>query len=229
MSGTVAVITDAAARYTQFYQCLTSLHKPPKTVIEFVMGSNRSRSRNELCQHALDRGSEWIFFVDDDQAFPNGILERMLSHEQPVVSALIVQRTAPFLPIAFAEKEDGKWWPLDLRSHGPNELIKVAGCGAGGLLIRSEALAAIGDPWFQQLAEKSEDLFFSDRCAEEGIPIYVDSSAHMGHIAPAVVFPSYIEEEGEESRWVAGIQFSYTTAVEIEMDHADYFKQDEDS
>lgn len=219
MAGMVGVIADASARYTQFYQCLTGLVKPTNTAIQFLLGSNRARSRNELCQLALDRGSEWVFFVDDDQAFGPQILQRMLSHEQPVVSALIVQRTAPFLPVAFAEKSEGKWWPLNLQAHGPNELVKIVGCGAGGLLIRSEVLRAVGDPWFKQLDEKSEDLFFSDRCAEEGFPIYVDTGAQMGHIAPAVVFPVF-----NETRWVAGIQFSYTTAVEIEMDHAEYME-----
>jgi hypothetical protein len=220
VSGTVGVVADVAGRYNQFSQCLTQLHIPVNTAIDWRFGSDRGVSRNKLVRAMLDRGSEWIWFVDDDQAFPPTILRRMLQHEQPVVSALYVQRSKPFLPIAYKEKRDGAYWPLNLQEHGPNELVQVVGVGTGGLLVRSEVFRQLGDvPWFVHTTGQSEDLYFCDLCAEAGIPVHVDTGARLGHFAPAVVFPEWDTEEGNE-RWVAGIQFSDSTQFIIEMDHS---------
>lgn len=215
MSGTVGVIADAAARYTQFWQCLTGLRTPVNTALDPEIGADRARSRNNLVRRSLERGSEWIMFLDDDQTFKPSILLNALAVEQPVVGALYTQRVAPYLPIAYADKDEHGYWPLDLRNHGPNELVRVRAAGTGGMLIRSEVFRVLGDiDWFLHTTEQSEDMYFCDRLAEAEIPLYVHTNIRLGHIAPAVVFPEWHEDTGE---WVAGLQFSYTTSVLIDI------------
>jgi hypothetical protein len=215
MSGMVGLIADYSGRYTWFSQCLADLDTPPDTKIEWRMGANRGAMRNALAQACLDQERDWLFFVDDDQAFPTGTLMRLLAHDQPVVSALIVQRAAPFLPTAYAGRdEDGNYQTLDLRSVGSNNLVLVAATGTGGLLVRAEVLRELGSPWFVYSEDFGEDLFFATRLEEAGIPMLLDTGCRMGHIAPAAVFPV---PEGNGWR----LQFTYSdgTTVPMALDH----------
>ena len=214
--GLVGVIADYAGRYHWFSQCLADLVKPEDTKIEWRFGASRGASRNALAQACLDQEREWLFFVDDDQAFPTGTLTRLLSHGHPVVSALIVQRAAPFLPTAYAGRdENGLYQTLDLRSVGHNNLVKVAATGTGGLLVRAEVFAELEPPWFVYSEAWGEDMFFANRLAEAGIPMILDTGCRMGHIAPAAVFPVPTDAGWHaEFKWSDG-----TSALMTKMDH----------
>lgn len=204
ISGTVGIIADSTGRYTMFTQALISLHSPVNTAVDFRIGADRGRSRNSLVRASLERGSEWICFFDDDHTFPPTLLNQLLSHEEPIVASLYLQRSDPFLPIAYAEKRDSNYWPLDLSSLPAHGLAPVVGAGTGGMLIRSEVFHALPEPWFVHTTEQSEDLYFCDRAVEAGFPIYVDLDARLGHIAAINVFPSYEEDTG----WAAGLSVS---------------------
>ena len=221
MSGTIGIIADATGRYSQFSQCLTNLWQQVNTTIDWAIGSDRSVGRNTIVKRAQDRGSEWVLFIDDDQAFRSDLLKVLLAAEQPVVGALCLQRVAPFMPLVYAEKDDTGYWPLDLRSHGNNELIKVRACGSGGMLVRMEVFRQLGDiDWFKHTTEQSEDMFFCDRLHETDIPLYCHTGAKLGHIAPAVVFPTM-----DDDQWCAAVQFSYTTSVVLPIDYEYVFEE----
>lgn len=214
MSGVVGVIADQAGRYTAFMQSLTSLSVPVNTGIDYEIGADRGVSRNALVRRSLERGAEWILFLDDDGHFPPFLLRRLLSHEQPIVASLYLRRAAPFVPIAFAERdEDGNYWPLDLTKCPEDGLVQVIGAGTGGMLIRSEVFHQLEDPWFVHTTEQSEDLHFCAKAVEAGIPIYVDLGAKLGHIAPAVVYPTY-----EGGQWCAGLNFASSTRIVLPID-----------
>lgn len=211
MSGTVALIADQSARYTTFYRSLTGLlaRLPMGTVVDWEIGADRGRSRNTLVRRALERKSEWIMFLDDDQTFPPSLLDVMLSRNMPVVAALYLQRTDPFLPIAYAEKDkDGNYWPLDLGACPEHGLVTVAAAGTGGMLVRMKVFEQIEGPWFLHTTKQSEDLYFCDLLAEAGIQMYVDLDARLGHVMPMEVYPEY-----EDGQWTAGLAASPSMKV----------------
>jgi hypothetical protein len=213
MSGTVGLIADTLARYTFFYQCLTQLQLPPNTVLDYELGADRGRSRNNLVRRSLERGSEWILFLDDDHTFSPMLLKGLLSRELPVVASLYLRRSDPFFPIAYAEKdENGDYWPLNLEACPPNGLVTVVGVGTGGMLIRSEVFHELEEPWFVHTTKQSEDLYFCDRVVEAGIPIYVDLEARLGHIAPFSIFPAH-----EKGSWRAGVAVSGSMNVHLPL------------
>lgn len=224
MTGMIGIVADHSARYTWFSQCLEALERPEGSVVEWRTGANRGAMRTALAQECLDRDLDWLFFVDDDQAFHSRTLERLLAHNQPVVSALIVQRKWPFLPTAYAERRNGRFHPLDLKSVGSNNLVHVAGVGTGGLLVQAEVLLGIDPPWFVYTDELGEDLYFCDKLAEAGIPIYVDTGCRMGHIAPAAVFPQWNEANGI---WEAEFKYADGTSMYVAMDHGPSFGEGE--
>ena len=214
MSGTVGVICDLAARYSSFTECLARMHSPANTAVEFGKGADRSVNRNHVVRQALSYGSEWVLFLDDDHSFPPTLLTRLLSHGQPVVASLYLRRAAPFHPIAYgARDETGAYLPVDLTGCGPAELVPVVGAGTGGMLIRSEVFRALEDPWFVHTTEKSEDLSFCEKALEVGFPLFVDTGARLGHIAPAETFPAF-----ENGQWCAGLNFAASTRVLLPLD-----------
>lgn len=203
MSGTIGVIADMAGRYTMFSRALVNLRAPVNTAIDWEIGADRGRSRNTLVQRSLDRGSEWILFLDDDHTFPPNLLTTLLSRDMPVVASLYLQRADPFLPIAYAWKdEDGNYWPIDLSQCEQHGTMPVYGAGTGGMLIRSEVFHQIPGPWFVHTTKQSEDLYFCDLLAAHEIPIVVDLDARLGHLAVFNIFPVY------EQQWAAGISVS---------------------
>lgn len=204
------MIADQTGRYTAFSQALINLRSPVNTALDWELGSDRGRSRNNLVKRSFERGSEWILFIDDDHSFNPNLLMGLLAHEQPVVASLYIQRVDPFYPIAFADKdEEGNYWPLDLSQCGPTGLVQVRGAGTGGMLIRTEVFDQIPDPWFVHTTEQSEDLYFCDRLAEHGIPLYVDLEARLGHLAVFNCVPEHEEPHG----WAASISISPTMKV----------------
>jgi len=205
--GMIGVVADHAARYTWFNQSLAALEKPDNTTIEWRVGANRGASRNELARACVEQGRDWIFYVDDDQAFPPQTLNRLLSHGKPLVSALIVQRGKPFLPTAYATYADGVFHPLDLNSVGHDNLVRCAGVGSGGLLVRSEVFRDLPEPWFVYSEELGEDLYFSRLCMDRGIQRLVDTGCRIGHIIPTAIFAT----EDVMGDWAVGVQLSEGT------------------
>jgi hypothetical protein len=217
MSGTVGVIADMAGRYTEFSKSLLAMsaNVPVNTQVDWQIGADRGRSRNQLVQRSLERGSEWILFLDDDHSFPPTLLKGLLAHDEPVVASLYLQRVDPFLPIAYDRKdENGSYWPIDITKEGQHGLVPVVGAGTGGMLIRSEVFREVAYPWFVHTTEQSEDLYFCDRLAEAGIPMYVDLDARLGHLAVFNIYPDFVEGEGENgNQWAAGISVSPSMRV----------------
>lgn len=209
MSGVVCVPANDAARYHFFTFSLTGLIAPVNTQIEGALGSDRIRGRNRLVKSALGRGAEWVLFLDDDHAFGPHLLTRLLSHDEPIVASLYLQRQFPFSPVAYTERDDdGTYTPLLLHDYPPETgLVPIRAAGTGGMLIRAEVFNALvkegvceDGVWFKD-GEASEDLTFCEKAGEIGFPIYVDLQARLGHCTTSIIWPSVTEDQ-----WTVGAQ-----------------------
>jgi len=212
MSGVIGVPCNDAARYSFFAASLTGLVAPVNTQVRWAMGSDRIRGRNRIVKESLAAGSEWVMFIDDDQAFGAQLINRLLSHEKPIVASLYLQRTPPFGPIAYTHREDDDktYRQVFLHDYPVNHgLLEVRAAGTGGMLIRSEVFHALVDQglcedgvWFKD-GEASEDLTFCEKAGEAGFPIYVDLQARLGHCTTSIIWPSV-----HEDTWTVGAQIS---------------------
>ncbi len=221
MSGTIGTPCNDVARYHFFTFSLTGLARPVNTEVRSAFGSDRIRGRNRIVKEALAIGKEWVLFLDDDQAFGPNLLVRLLSHDQPIVASLYLQRTHPFSPIAYTHREDDDktYRPLFLHDYPPETgLVEVRAAGTGGMLIRSEVfreLVAQGicedGVWFKD-GEASEDLTFCEKAREAGFPIYVDLQARMGHCSTWIVWPDVAGDE-----WVMGATLSQNFQANFEI------------
>jgi hypothetical protein len=211
----VGIIADRTARYTEFTECLAGLlaRMPVNTAVQFKVGPERGHSRDWLVEQSLERGSEWILFLDDDHSFPPTLLLQLLSHDKPIVASLYLQRQNPFYPIAYSDKDEhGMYTALELPSQ-PTGLVPVVAAGTGGMLIRSEVFYDIPAPWFLHTDDHSEDLYFSDKAVAAGFPIFVDLEARLGHITPVNVVPAFLDGEG----WVADLVVSQSMNVGLRI------------
>ena len=50
---------------------------------------------------ALDLGTEWVWFIDDDMLFAPDHLLRLLSHDVPIIPSLYCTRQEPFSALAY--------------------------------------------------------------------------------------------------------------------------------
>jgi hypothetical protein len=213
----VGVISNDTARYAMFYIAKDALRSPVNTRLQHMLTGDRILGRNKLAKMAVDDGMEWLLFLDDDHTFGGELLTRLLSHNVPIVGALYLQRQMPFLPIAYATKDDdGTYWPVDLTAHGENDLITVRGLGTGGMLIRTEIFRELPYPWFEH-GTASEDLIFCDRVYDAGLgPIYCDLGARMGHLSPAALWPTFTD-----GRWAAGFALADGFSVTVDYPEPD--------
>jgi GT2 family glycosyltransferase len=185
---------------------------PVNTQVRFKIGSDKGVSRNWLVADSLERGSEWMFFIDDDHTFASTILLQLLSHDKPVVASLCLQRENPFWPTCYESRDEknGMFTSLDLTDK--TGLQPIVAAGAAGMLIRSEVFYEIEPPWFLHTDEQSEDLYFCRKAAEAGFPLFVDLNATLGHINPMTVVPRLYEGE-----WIADLVVSQSMNVGLRI------------
>ena len=220
MSGSVCIMAQQTARYSAFAVCLTQLRTPPNTKVDWVFTTDVAGGRNTLVKRALDIGSEWVLFLDDDQSFPPDLLLKLLAHERDVVSALYVQRAGGHGPIAFSHRnEHGLYERLDLTTLPGDGLLKVRAVGAGGLLVRSEVFHAIdSEPtWFRygqwEEFDAAEDIIFCEKAQKAGFEVFVDLGTPIGHMAPTAIWPQFIDNQ-----WCLGFSVADGTQLYVPIE-----------
>lgn len=190
MGGSIGVPCSDTARYTAFADSLSNLGRPRDTQVRFAISTWRQRARIQLATWMLNNNEDWLLFLDDDQVFAPDLLFRLLSHEKDIVAALCLNRAEPYGPFCFEDVPvEGVYQPIDLRDHGPDELVRVAAVGTGAMLIRRHVFEGIPKPWFP-IAESGEDMLFCQAARENGFEIYCDLGARLGHMTTTVVWPA---------------------------------------
>ena len=184
----------------EFVKSLLALKRPEGVEIFDVPKSAIHVAREMLVTSMLKNPEcEWIFFIDDDMEFKPDILERLLSHNAPIVTAMAFKRIHPYTP-CFYEKcemtDKGVYIKPYEFDEVPKELFEVEACGAACLLIRREVFEKISYPWFLPLPFTGEDISFCLQVKKAGIPILVDPDPIVGHMeSRAVDVYTYLEEK----------------------------------
>lgn len=190
----------------RFAQSLATLKKHGQCTVSFMIGSLVYDSRNKLAALAVENEVDYILWLDSDMVFSPNTLERMLSvldeHEEiDILSGLYFRRGHPFTPVLFSKLEVNKetnlleWEDMTEIKDG---LFEVAGCGFGGVLMRTDCLLDIaakegGGVWFTPFINAGEDLAFCVRARQNGYRIFCDPSIEFGHMGYAAVTRGFYE------------------------------------
>lgn len=152
--------------------------------LKIMLGSVLPDLRMNLAYSSLK--SDYILWLDSDMHFPSYTFEKLKSHNKDIVAATYSTRYKPQRSVAFIDQDN-----IDLRLDQPTGLHEVFAVGMGCMLIKTEILKTMPEPWFKfewdpiTKTYSGEDIFFCRTATEHGYKIFVDADlsnelAHYG-------------------------------------------------
>jgi hypothetical protein len=189
MRGLIAVPSrdSQPLRHEEFFESLEQLLRPKDWEYRQYRGDCISNHSQAVREMMADPDCQHIFFLDDDILLEPDALTRLLTHRRPAVSVNLLTRMLPWEPFNF-KRISGKLMPLSL--EGAPHLLKVDGCGLGGVLVERQVFERLTPPWFGHTETlKTDDLFLWKALEDAHIPLFVDLSICARHILHAYVKP----------------------------------------
>lgn len=149
--------------------------------------------RDALATKAIENGYTDVLWLDADMVFTDSVVEDLQWCGKPFVTGIAHGRRPPHKSCLFSEIYPG----VERFTEYPNAPFKVAGCGFGCVLIKTEILKAVKDrhgTCFFPMRELGEDLAFCRRATEGGWEIWAEPSVRLGHIGHIAIYPEYREQ-----------------------------------
>lgn len=193
-------------------QGFTVASMPGDTAIglTFLPGTYIQCARQELMQHCLDEGDDYILWLDSDMRFPKETFAHLIQHRVAMVGANYSKRALNSEPVAIKHVGRAGSGHTPERLYPDEEatgLIEVESVGFGVLLMRMADFKNLPPltqgPWFEQTYDAAlnqwtgEDTFFCELVRKKlGIKVMVDQDLsqaclhigqmeyHLDHIAP---------------------------------------------
>ena len=168
-------------------QCLANLRHVGECKTEYIVRMQVDMARNVLAQKAIEGGYDRILWIDSDMTFEPDMMERLsddLDAGWDMVTGLYFKRTFPLEPVIYERVEEAKadtYW-----EYPQDQLFPVAGCGFGGVLMKTDILRDLKDPPFLPFLHLSEDLSFCVRMAAHDRRMACDSRVKLGHMGTIV-------------------------------------------
>lgn len=207
--GTVAVLfSSESARFSAFTSDLDALKLPPGSVKDFETGSDANALRNTLVQRALDRGSQWVWFINEEHIFSPEIVMTMLSHQKQITVPVVLSSTAPVRSLAYKGVSRASR-PLEVRLDGvlgPGTLLEIDSARTPGMLVRRAVFEALPEPWFSSDADS--ELLFCENARAASFDSFLDTSSRIGNRIHAEMHPVH-----RSGRW----ELSVSVGSEIEL------------
>jgi len=168
---------------------------------------------NRLVEQFLESGDDWLFSTHQDVKYLPGTLKRLLSWNEPLISAITFMRQSPATPhiwrsyenpSLFAQRivETREWFfdhkdyilfePFIMDPKPADALAPVDFTSTSCSLIHRSVLSAMQPPWFEMHGEGAggEDARFFVKAHNAGFQAYVDRSCGVGHIHGDIVSSS---------------------------------------
>jgi hypothetical protein len=192
-------------------------HLDAERPVIWTVGSTQIvNARNTLVTQFLasDRG-DWLLMLDDDQIYPNELLEYLIESadpvERPIVGVPVWRMMSEDSDPAkvrvthnLLDLDDGNMFVEFKGDLPPNCVIQVPAVGTGCLLVHRSALVKMAE-WSAQNGQASrscwfrhhvyfpadvaegEDLFFCRLAAACGIPVFVTTFTTLEHVKPVIL------------------------------------------
>lgn len=164
--------------------------------------------RNDLIRQAQKAKCTHIFMTDTDQVeYPRDTIARLMSHNQLIACGKVHRRYPPFDPILLKKNASrpGTYVQVPEDEWIKGNLVEVDAIGAACMLMDMRIFDTINGPWFETLRgsevigiegyepedeEKAmigEDIRFCQKMRSMHIPIFVDTSVKVGHLATFII------------------------------------------
>lgn len=193
-----------------------------------VASSRIMLNRNSIAQDALERGVDFLLMIDPDmkpdiylnrrkaaKPFFHSSLQHLLDNPFGVVAAPAICDPPKCLTNVFVrDEETGKARRMTheeaaARQRNP-AIEQVVAIGTGIMLIHMPIFRSLEAPFFFDdynsdctNLERSQDINFTSRCTEAGIPVWCNHYAFAGHDKHVMLECPGIGDDEEEAK-VAG-------------------------
>ena len=180
------------------FKAIYDMDKPCETDFEFVRGYDVATARNNCAQLMLDGDYTHLMLIDNDVTPPRDALVNLLADDLDVVSGYYAHRNKSNDPspltnvckrgeLNYSMQYSGDELRDELAKG--NVTVRIHGGGMGCILIKRHVFERIAYPWYDWVNYRdpnrsmlSEDLYFCERCKQNQIRIYVDTSVACGHM-----------------------------------------------
>ena len=161
--------------------------------------------RETLVKEALRVEATHVLWIDTDMRFPKDAVDRLMSHNQPIVAANYATRRLPCKPVAFADKTCTNLIYTKPDSTGLEEVYAV---GMGLMLVDTKVYRDLPRPWhhigFSQKADDfyGEDVYFCHQARAKGYKVFIDHdvSKEVRHIGNFEFTHDHVEACVEASK-----------------------------
>jgi len=196
----VGLAITANQEYVQneFMWNVLNVYKPKQYAVLRQNLHIKSASLNAHLWEAKRLEVDKILFMDTDMEFPLNVVQKLLSHDKPIVSGLYHTKVPPYSPIAGWTKEvdgmlknvngNGVMWKENYCPLPEDELVEVDWCGIGCLMVDMDVFDKIKYPCFKDVWDdeagtraEGHDVVFCRAVKDVGYSIYVDTSMDCGH------------------------------------------------
>ena len=198
--GVVAVVTATVARFHEFTDSIASLQVPYGTRWSRVSSCNIVANRNRVMD-TLPIGTQWVWWLDDDNAFGPETLVQLLDRRVDLIAPLVAARTRGFVPMVHhpvVAHRPYTWQELQDADAANAGLVPVSGASTSGTLVKKavweKVLRTDGPPLYRvdSCPDKesfAEDIWFSHRATQLGFKCYVDTRVYMDHLNTITLRP----------------------------------------
>ena len=161
-----------------------------------------AQERHNVAVNEAKWNYDRLIFMDTDQIYPFDYLERMLEHDEPIVTALNVSRYSPFefttYMIDGEEERYGVKCPkiVPMTPPADKKIFECDVTGTGSMMLDPKILNDLEMPYFKDVFEAEgcvrlipDDFYFGWKLHKAGYRVTVDQSIHVKHIAKILAAP----------------------------------------
>jgi len=146
------------------------------------------RGRNHLRDVCLERGYDYLFFLDTDVIPPKDTLPRLLYREKEVITgiylgAMTFGSVTEILPVLYAPLPDGRVRTMRVAEVMEDKLIPIAAAGLGCCLIHQNVLKKLRFHNIAASVTGGEDAAFFKDVISLGIMPCADTSIKCFHMS----------------------------------------------
>lgn len=220
-AGWIAVPTGVTPRFLEFWERLMILMKPAGTGYSRGTHPDNGVARNKATREMLrHEHPQWIYYLDDDHEFTETSLVEKLAVMQlhPEIDALAgfyTKKYPPYASVLFTAIPPKPmvrptWADLRRVMLGTG-LMRVEGCGGGGLLVRRRVIDDLmgrhpdGHLW--ETGPKrawGPDIGFCMKIRDAGFTMYADVARPLGHSIVCTTTPTW---EPANKTWYVTFKF----------------------
>lgn len=188
----LVAVPTAKSIEVETFKSIYRLEKPDNCVVdlECFHSYNIDMGRNNIADHAIKHGYDYVLFVDSDIILPKDALIKMLNQDTDIISGIYIQkRLDANITEVFNVTDYSRYTEEEVMGSG---VLEISACGFGCVLIKTKVLEDVGYPQFEYHGSliweecTSEDIDFCNKARAKGYKIYADCSIKCGHVGSCV-------------------------------------------